>query len=104
MDDIKLPDAVVKMLKSIDPMRHMFEQKKSRIPVPALSAKAPALLKFKEGLLGGSGSVGQSAGSASQTTTEGKGKNPSTSMFDEIDPVLGDLTEYYEKMLNFNDS
>ncbi|KAK6352838.1 hypothetical protein TWF696_004839 [Orbilia brochopaga] len=100
LEGIKLPDEVTGMLETVESMRHMFEQRNTRIPVPALNSKAPGLIRFKEGLLSESGDPSGAESSTSRpTTAEGKGKGPPTSVFNPIDPILGDLSQFYKRML-----
>ncbi|EPS45442.1 hypothetical protein H072_587 [Dactylellina haptotyla CBS 200.50] len=96
MEGIVLPDEAVEILNDLEPARVVFEKRISTVPVPALSSKAAALRRFKEELL----LDGQNMLSDSPVSPgNGKGKAPATDLFQESDPVLGSLTEFYQKML-----
>ncbi|KAF3908006.1 hypothetical protein ABW21_db0200100 [Orbilia brochopaga] len=104
---IELPDEVLGLLKSIESTRYSFEQRKTRIPVPALSSKAQAVVEFKAGLRGessGSGARFPAKSSSSRPVSRGKGKAISTNKLDQVDPILGDLSEFYKMMLSWDAS
>ncbi|KAK6540280.1 hypothetical protein TWF694_009091 [Orbilia ellipsospora] len=50
-EGITLPDNAMEIFRALEPSRANFENRISRIPVPAASLRAPALRKFKDELL-----------------------------------------------------
>ncbi|KAK6524646.1 hypothetical protein TWF281_011549 [Arthrobotrys megalospora] len=102
-EDVRLPDEVLEIFQSLEPARLNFEKTQSKIPVPALSSKAPTLRKFKEEMSSiqtvGTGPPPAEIGSSADS----RGKPSLTRLFDEIDPILGGLSDFYQQMLTLED-
>ncbi|KAK6497761.1 hypothetical protein TWF481_012163 [Arthrobotrys musiformis] len=103
-EGIQLPNEVLEIFQELEPARLAFEKRLSKIPVPALSSKAATLNKFKEEL---SSVQAMETGSpsldvASRSSQDTLGKTSLTRLFDEIDPIFGGLSDFYQQMLSLD--
>ncbi|KAK6346057.1 hypothetical protein TWF730_010391 [Orbilia blumenaviensis] len=105
-EEIQLPEEVLEIFQELEPARLRFEKRLSKIPVPALSSKAPTLRKFKEELVNvqtqETGSQLLEIGSRS-SAEDTSGKPSLTRLFDEMDPILGGLSDFYQQMLTLEE-
>ncbi|KAK6331800.1 hypothetical protein TWF718_002342 [Orbilia javanica] len=109
-EGVQLPDETLGILQELEPAKLNFEKRLSRIPVPALSSKAATLSRFKEELSSvraraaetGSPSLADVGPRATEDTT-GRPSRTRLFNFDEIDPILGGLSDFYQQMLTLED-
>ncbi|KAK6506309.1 hypothetical protein TWF506_011226 [Arthrobotrys conoides] len=104
-EEIQLPNEVLEIFQELEPARLNFERRLSKIPVPALSSKAATLIKFKEELLSVQAmeTGSQLLDIDSRSSEDTMGKPSLTKLFDEIDPILGGLSDFYQQMLTLED-
>ncbi|KAF3194157.1 hypothetical protein TWF225_008319 [Orbilia oligospora] len=106
-EEIQLPNEVLEIFQEIEPARLNFERRLSKIPVPALSSKAATLIKFKEELLSVQAMAMETRSPLldidSRSSEDTMKKSSLTRLFDEIDPVLGGLSDFYQQMLTLED-
>ncbi|RVD85046.1 uncharacterized protein DFL_003377 [Arthrobotrys flagrans] len=104
-EEIQFPNEVLGILQEIEPARLDFERRLSKIPVPALSSKATTLNIFKEELLSVQAMEARSPSLdiASRSSGDTLGKPSLTRLFEEIDPILGGLSDFYQQMLTLED-